>query len=315
MAQVEHPITISETRSSGAALPKWHAGQSRADLPSGPTMPTDSELVELQQTLYSSRNPTRRWLHVSRRARIRDLILRHAPQRRRRALEIGPGSGVYLSLLAELFDEAHASDIESAYLDHARLLMAAHANLTLTVDDITRSALPAGHFDLILCSEVIEHVPDSRAALANMARLLAPGGVLVLSTPQRFSTLELCCKIAFLPGIIDLVRKVYREPVLETGHINLLTTGQVRRQLADAGLATCESQLSGLYLPVIAEFTGRAGLQVAKWLEGLVARTPARSILWTQYHVAKPIAATAAAARTPHVRKPVVERELVEVAV
>jgi len=257
-------------------------------------MATDAELVELQRTLYASRNPTRRWLHVTRRARIHELIRRHLPAARRRALEVGPGSGVYLPVLAELFDEVLASDVEPAYLRHARALTVRHQNLRLEVDDITATRLPRGGFDLILCSEVIEHLHDSAAALANMRRLLAPGGVLVLSTPQRYSTLEIACRVAFLPGILQLVRKVYREAVLPTGHINLLTGAEVRAQLSAAGFAIRGEDLSGLYLPLLAEFGGRGALRVAQRLEHVLQSSRVRGLLWTQYYVAQPAGAVRA---------------------
>jgi hypothetical protein len=51
--------------------------------------------------------------------------------------------------------------------------------------DITHIDLPDGSFDLILCSHVVEHVPDDRAAMAEMRRVLADGGLAVVLTPYR----------------------------------------------------------------------------------------------------------------------------------
>lgn len=49
--------------------------------------------------------------------------------------------------------------------------------------DIEASAL-ASQFDVIVCSEVIEHLADRNAAFANLARMVAPGGLLLATIPQ-----------------------------------------------------------------------------------------------------------------------------------
>ncbi len=249
-------------------------------------MTTNDELIALQRALYESRNPTRRWLHRTRRDWIVERLTRLAAGRRAAALEVGPGAGVYVPVLASLFDRVTVTDVHDAYLDAARVLAAAHPNVAVVADDIRASALPAASVDVVLCTEVIEHIAESRAALAGIRRLLRPGGVLVLSTPQRWSPLEVCSKIAFLPGVIALVRRVYREPILPTGHVNLMTARALRRQLAAADFAIRESHTSGLYLPVLAEAGGEPGRRLAAWLEGRIRGGPLGWLLWTQYYVA-----------------------------
>jgi len=206
---------------------------------------------------------------------------------RSRAIEIGPGSGVYLPLLAELYDEVVASDVEEAFLDHARELVSAHPNVTAVADDITATRLPEGAFDMVLCSEVIEHIGDSSRALASMRRLLRSGGFLVLSTPQRHSPLEWAGRVAFMPGVISVVRAIYREPILATGHINLLTRSQVRQQLDAAGFTLLETAQSGVYLPLVAEFTGRVGLKLERWMERRMSGGRLSDLLWIQYYLAQ----------------------------
>jgi 2-polyprenyl-3-methyl-5-hydroxy-6-metoxy-1,4-benzoquinol methylase len=250
-------------------------------------MHAENELVALQHTLYTSSNPTRRWLHCTRRDWIFDAMKRVMPPARERALEVGPGSGIYLPLLAGLFKEVYATDIEEAYLNNARPLQAKYENLKLQADDITASKLAPQSFDLILCTEVVEHIADSAAAIAGMKRLLKPGGVLIMSTPQRYSPLELAAKIAFLPGIIQVVRMIYREPILETGHINLMTAATAENQLTQAGLIIQERYKSGMYIPLVAEFAGQTGLKLEQWLERKLLGSFADGLLWTQYYIAR----------------------------
>jgi SAM-dependent methyltransferase len=51
------------------------------------------------------------------------------------------------------------------------------------VVDITDTGLPGESYDVMLCSHVLEHVPDDRAAMREMFRLLRPGGWLVAQVP------------------------------------------------------------------------------------------------------------------------------------
>ncbi len=49
--------------------------------------------------------------------------------------------------------------------------------------DITRLDLPDASFDVIFCNHVFEHIPDDRAAMHELRRVLKPGGWAILQTP------------------------------------------------------------------------------------------------------------------------------------
>ncbi len=253
----------------------------------GPAPAEAPALLSLQDTLYNSTNPTRRWLHVSRRDHIRQALRRAADERPlARVLEVGPGSGIYLPLLSELAETVVASDIEAAFLERAREIAATRSNIEVVLDDIVASRLEDESFDLVLCSEVIEHIPEPAAALASMRRILRPGGRLLLSTPHRFSPLELAGRVAFLPGVVDVVRRIYREPILPTGHISLMSAREARCRLLAAGFAVERSWATGVYLPLVAELTGEAGLRLEQRLERRLSGSRLNGLLWTQYHLA-----------------------------
>jgi SAM-dependent methyltransferase len=247
---------------------------------------SNNDLVALQETLYTSKNPTRRWLHNTRRDWVNEAVKNQARNfTGARSLEIGPGGGGYLPLLAEVSASVIAADIEIEYLQHAEKIAADLDNLDCLIDDITKSTLPAGKFDLVLCTEVIEHIVDSQAALNGLKRLLAENGSLVLSTPQRYSPLEICAKIAFLPGIIEIVRLIYREPIIPTGHINLLTEKQLKEQLLRSGFVIEEEYKCGFYLPIVAELFGKFGLKFEQWAERRIRYSIFSGLLWTQCYV------------------------------
>jgi 2-polyprenyl-3-methyl-5-hydroxy-6-metoxy-1,4-benzoquinol methylase len=253
-------------------------------------MNSGQELIDAQEIMYTSSNPTRRWLHCSRKDWIINALRRYTAASAGKpatALEVGPGSGIYLPVLCELFSEVSGVDIEPVYLDHSRPMLEKYPHLSLKVDDMTDSKLPAHSFDLILCTEVIEHIPDSKRALGEMHRLLKPGGVLILSTPQRYSPLELAAKVAFLPGVIHLVRLIYGEAILDSEHINLMTETEVTEQLHHAGFTIEERYKTGMYLPLVAEFSRDTGLKLEQYLERKLRGGSFDWLLWTQYFVAK----------------------------
>jgi ubiquinone/menaquinone biosynthesis C-methylase UbiE len=67
------------------------------------------------------------------------------------------------------------------------------------VSDITSIPRPDDSFDAIMCTEVLEHVPDPVAALAELNRLLRPGGFLLLTAP--FASLTHFAPYHFVSGL------------------------------------------------------------------------------------------------------------------
>ena len=62
---------------------------------------------------------------------------------------------------------------------------ARRSNVVATLyDDMTRSALPDAAFDVAVAVEVLEHVDDDAAFVANVRRVLRPGGTFVMTTPN-----------------------------------------------------------------------------------------------------------------------------------
>lgn len=103
----------------------------------------------------------------------------------RRALDVGCGAGLLTEPLARLGAEATGLDAAPETIAAARL----HAD-AMTLDIVyhvggVEALDPARTFDLVVSLEVIEHVVDPARFVAGLARLLGPGGLLLLSTPNR----------------------------------------------------------------------------------------------------------------------------------
>jgi glycosyltransferase involved in cell wall biosynthesis len=102
-----------------------------------------------------------------------------------RVLEVGCGVGNFTRFLR---DRAHvvATDNNEHYLAVLHATFSRFDNVRIRrVDwgDPTLDGLGGEHFDTILCLNVLEHIEDDDAALATFARLLEPGGRLVLQVP------------------------------------------------------------------------------------------------------------------------------------
>jgi hypothetical protein len=80
---------------------------------------------------------------------------------------------------------------------------------------------------------------------------------------------------------------VYREPILPTGHISLLTRREVRGMITAAGLSTGDPDLGGVYVPVIAEAGGERALRLEQRMEEPLRRSIFKGMLWTQYWIAE----------------------------
>lgn len=243
---------------------------------------------DIQNTIYNSKNPTRRWLHRERKKRILSAIESYAFQGMV-SLEIGPGSGLYLPALQKKSSQLYVSDIEAVYLEGAARINQEENPIVIINDDITDTKLPKNFFDMIICSEVVEHLSDTFTAIHNIFESLKPGGVVILSTPQKYSFLEMAGKVAFLPGVIDLVRLIYREPILKTGHISLLTEKQIKKQIKSVGFEIVGQDKSGLYLPIFSEIFGEFAVKFQEWAEMKIKDTWLDGVVWTQYYVLRKV--------------------------
>jgi SAM-dependent methyltransferase len=104
--------------------------------------------------------------------------------RHKRVLDIGCGEGYGSCVLAQAAVSVTAVDISREAIEAARAKYVA-PNLAYEQSSGTCIELPPSSFDLIVCFEVIEHLEDWPALLSEAKRLLAPGGQLVISTPNR----------------------------------------------------------------------------------------------------------------------------------
>jgi SAM-dependent methyltransferase len=118
------------------------------------------------------------------------LIERHAgPLGKRRVLDCGCGAGEYVRALLLRGADAYGVEFDAQKIAAGQ----AHGGELaprIGVGDLEALAFPDASFDVALVNEVLEHVPDDAAALAEVRRVLRPDGRLVVLSPTRLYPFE-----------------------------------------------------------------------------------------------------------------------------
>ena len=168
---------------------------------------------------YEHKNPYKRFFYH---ARYNAVLRALDPQPGERILDIGCGTGYYVAGVVKAGALVSGVDLASNYVrqaadhvsrvapDQAAPLMAAAEAKHLPFDDAT--------FDKVLMTEVLEHLIDYPVALDEISRVLRPGGMAVITTPSRYSPLNLAFhwkahrrKYGFHEHIVELTPRQFRK--------------------------------------------------------------------------------------------------------
>ncbi|MDR7521675.1 MAG: class I SAM-dependent methyltransferase [Armatimonadota bacterium] len=154
--------------------------------------------------------------HLKHRTAGKRIALRHVPAASSgmRALDIGCRDGYYSEILKQRGYTVCSIDINPQY-PQAEVV---DANQPLPYADRT--------FDLIWCSEVLEHLRDPALAVAEFRRVLKPGGLLVLTTPNSG------CWIYRILGLFGIPPAKAQNP----DHKHFFTIADMRRLFPEARL-------------------------------------------------------------------------------
>ncbi len=137
--------------------------------------------------------------------------------------DLGCGTGELSSVIAPWVHEVEAVDREPAMLDAARRRLADAGNVRFHEADIQTAPVPAGSVDLAVMSLVLHHVDVPAETVQASARMLRPGGRLL---------------------IVDMVRHDRTEYRDTMGHLHLgFTSPEVAGWFEGAGLSPCTFEL------------------------------------------------------------------------
>ena len=159
-------------------------------------------------------------------------------------LDVGTANGTTASVALDFGFSVVGMDIHSGYAKQV-----ADMGVEFIEADVTTCELGGRTFDVILMGDVIEHVVDAKATIENVKRLLNPGGLLWLSTPNYEGAWTRAMKAA--------------DPMwMEGEHIHYFSLRSLKRLLSDCGLNVVDYRLSKRYVgcaEIIAE--AAAGLE------------------------------------------------------
>jgi len=151
-------------------------------------------------------------------------------------LDLGSGPGRHAFETMRRGARVVLCDYDTGELAQARTLAAAMADageVGAPVDRLMATAqgdgvhlpFPDDTFDRIIAAEVLEHIPDDEGAIAELHRVLKPGGTIAVTIPAWFPE-KVCWALS----------EEYHAPHVPGGHVRIYTENELRRKLRAAGL-------------------------------------------------------------------------------
>jgi SAM-dependent methyltransferase len=109
------------------------------------------------------------------------LLTRRFGPKSGRLLEIGCGLGHLLVWMVDRYN-IYGTDINLSALCQARKNVPGGNYLQLSAEDLR--VFPDGCFQIVIAKHVVEHLPDPEKAIVEISRVLAPGGLFLVATPN-----------------------------------------------------------------------------------------------------------------------------------
>ncbi|MCC7426600.1 MAG: methyltransferase domain-containing protein [Alphaproteobacteria bacterium] len=182
-----------------------------------------------------------------------------------RILDIGSSAGFKALALQRRFPAAEVAGIDpdDAAIRLGRAIIAeapiapAAPRPALEIGVAEALPWPDGHFDLVICLTTLEHVGDVERSIAEMARVLHPGGVALIEAPNYLWPYEPHLGILVPPlcpkPLMRLCARMQGQGALAwyVGHLQLVHPRRVERQFRACGLA-CDNLAAGKIMAVAA---------------------------------------------------------------
>ena len=168
-----------------------------------------------------------------------------------RLLDVGCGAGALLEIAGEMNWEAVGVEISNSAAEFVR-----SRKLNVFEGTLEQAAFPENHFDVITCTEVLEHVTNSKELISEMSRILNPKGVLWITTPNS-------CGISG-----KLLGTKWRD-IHPPEHLTLFSTKSLKMCLEEAGFKKFHFVSSGVNpFDIYKHLTNPISKRMKNWTNG-----------------------------------------------
>jgi ubiquinone/menaquinone biosynthesis C-methylase UbiE len=114
-----------------------------------------------------------------------------------RVLNLGCSTGIIDEFIAPSVGTMVGADIDAAGIELAQSRRTA-PNLRFEIGDAMDLRFEDAEFDVVICSQVYEHVPDATRLMSQIGRVLAPGGLCYFAATNRWAVMEKHHHLPFL---------------------------------------------------------------------------------------------------------------------
>jgi 2-polyprenyl-3-methyl-5-hydroxy-6-metoxy-1,4-benzoquinol methylase len=168
-------------------------------------------------------------------------MTRFLPSHYSHVLEIGCGQGMFYDLLDQPCEfwgvELEAEAAEKAAGRLQRVLVGAY--------DAVAAQIPENFFDLVVCNDVIEHLPDADAFIESIRTKMVRGGHIVASIPNMRHW-EVLWQL-----LVHRDWKYGAEGILDRTHLRFFTEKSMRRLFEEGGFEVLfQDGINGVFDPV-----------------------------------------------------------------
>ena len=173
-------------------------------------------------------------------------------------LDAGSGKGPSTAIMSRYIDSIHSIEFEESNVQRQiknldNLNLDNKKRIVIKNGDITKIDLLDKSVDIIVCSEVIEHIENYKEAVRELYRVCKPGGRVIFSMPNKLSAFWLYDKLIYY--LVRIVRKLKGKPQDRSGYSFFeqsrhwfFSSGDIRDLVKDSGFSIIEESGISMFL-------------------------------------------------------------------